>query len=394
MPGDDVVLPCQAEPPEDPSQITVEWGRPDLKPRFVHVWHNQKEYLADQNAAYRGRTSLFHNKLKDGDVSLKLANVRHSDNGRYRCYNPREKTENFAELLVGSVSQPGISLAGLDKSSGEVMLDCSSAGWYPEPELFWLDGEENIMSAGPPETTTDPDGVYSVSSRVMVGKRHNNHFTCRVQQKDINQTRETHIYVPDDFFIAQSDCSVSISFNVILVIMLVFGVLLLIWRNRNTKKKLADKVNEEQLKLMTEVKSSNLEEELKKSNQDQRSIDQQIEALMKMSEELNKQKKQLTDQTEEAEKMLEENEMKLKAVDDEVKNQTENKTERKAQGYLKLKRIIAENNEKLDKRKMGHQKVELITDDLMNRTFEEVKKLKERKQEIEIHIVDIQKQLN
>ncbi|MED6285290.1 hypothetical protein CHARACLAT_027830 [Characodon lateralis] len=63
------------------------------------------------------------------------------------------------------------------------MLDCSSAGWYPEPELFWLDGEGNIMSAGPPETTTDPDGVYSVSSRGMVEKRHNNHFTCRVQKR-------------------------------------------------------------------------------------------------------------------------------------------------------------------------------------------------------------------
>lgn len=101
MPGDDVVLPCHVEHPKDPSQVTVEWGRPDLKPRFVHVWHNQKEFLTDQNKAYKGRTSLLYDKLKDGDFSLKLTNVRHSDNGRYRCYNPAAKKEYFVELLVG-----------------------------------------------------------------------------------------------------------------------------------------------------------------------------------------------------------------------------------------------------------------------------------------------------
>ncbi|MEQ2240443.1 hypothetical protein ILYODFUR_014946 [Ilyodon furcidens] len=249
------------------------------------------------------------------------------------------------------------------------------------------------MSAGPTETTTDPDGVYSVSSRVMVEKRHNN-FTCRVQQKDINQTRQTHIYVPDDFFMAQSDCSVSISFNVILVIIVVSGVVLFIWMSRNKMKKLKDKGNEEQQKLMTEVKSSNLEEELKNRNKDQRSIDQQIEALMKMSEELKEQKKRLTDQTEEAGTMLEENEMKLKAVDDEVTNYMGSMVEKKAYGYLKLKKIIAEINEKLTEKKKAHQQVELITDNLMNRTCDEISKLEKRKQEIENHVVEIKKQLN
>uniref|UniRef100_A0A3B5LDE4 Immunoglobulin V-set domain-containing protein n=1 Tax=Xiphophorus couchianus TaxID=32473 RepID=A0A3B5LDE4_9TELE len=63
MPGEDVVLPCHVDPPLDLSQFTVEWGRPDLKPRFVHVWHNQKEYLADQNKVFKGRTSLKQNTL-------------------------------------------------------------------------------------------------------------------------------------------------------------------------------------------------------------------------------------------------------------------------------------------------------------------------------------------
>ncbi|XP_054876236.1 butyrophilin subfamily 2 member A2-like [Poeciliopsis prolifica] len=395
MPGDDVVLPHRVDPPLDPTQFTVEWGRPDLKPRFVHVWHNQKEYLADQNKLFKGRTSLFNDKLKDGNFSLKLSDVRHSDNGRYRCYIPKEKTEYFINLIVGSVSSPAVSLSGLDVSSSGVMLDCSAAGWYPEPELLWLDADGNIMSAGPAEKSSDPDGVYTVSSRVTVEKRNYNNFTCRVQQRDINQSRETHIHVPDDFFIYESSCSVSISFNVILVIMLVLGVAFMIWMKKQNKKKnkklkkVAQKVSEDQQNLITAAK---LEEEIKKSNKEQKVIDQQIEALMKMSEELKEQKKQLDDQTLEATKTMEEDEKKFKVIDDEI-NQTGNMMEKKAKGYLELKTIIMESKEKMMKIKQNHQEVGFMTDKLIKKTNDEIKKLTERKQEIENHKNEIKKQL-
>lgn len=99
--GEDVVLPCLLDPPRDAAQMTVEWGRPDLEPRFVFVRHAGKEHLAHQNQVYKGRTSLSEDKMKDGDVSLKLSDVRHSDNGRYRCYIPKEIEGHFVDLLVG-----------------------------------------------------------------------------------------------------------------------------------------------------------------------------------------------------------------------------------------------------------------------------------------------------
>ncbi len=83
----------------------------------------------------------------------------------------------------------------ISKIGNQVLLQCESKGWYPQPEVLWLDGEGNVLSAGPAETVRDPDDLFSVSSRVTVEKRHNNRFTCRVQQKNINQTRETHIHV-------------------------------------------------------------------------------------------------------------------------------------------------------------------------------------------------------
>ncbi|XP_068569874.1 butyrophilin subfamily 2 member A1-like [Cebidichthys violaceus] len=176
--------------------MTFEWARPDLNPRFVHVWHERQDLHVNQHPSYKGRTSVSVNKLKHGDVSLTLSKVKLSDKGTYRCYFPDLDKDSTVQLVVGTASSPDISLSGMDRDKGGVVLQCESRGWYPEPEVLWLDGEGNLLSAGPTETVRGPDHRYTVSSRVTVEKRHSNSFTCRVQQRTINQTRETHITVP------------------------------------------------------------------------------------------------------------------------------------------------------------------------------------------------------
>ncbi|XP_054876195.1 uncharacterized protein LOC129351344 [Poeciliopsis prolifica] len=402
MEGDDVVLPCHLGVTVDPDELVVEWGRMDLNPRFVFMWFEGSENINEKNAAYKGRTSVFTDRLKDGDVSLRLTAVKHSDNGRFRCYNPKEIQQYYVDLIVGSVSSPAVSLSGLDVSSSGVMLDCSAAGWYPEPELLWLDADGNIMSAGPAEKSSDPDGVYTVSSRVTVEKRNYNNFTCRVQQRDINQSRETHIHVPDGFFVSQPDCSVSIGSIVILVFTLFIGAAGFIWKWRqteNSKKKLKGEMSDEKKQLMKKEKDklsekkSKLEEEIKYRNEDQRIIDQLIELLMMMSEDLKNQRKTINDQREKTEKMIDEDEKKFNKVIDEERNQTGNKMEYKAEGYLKLKEMMTEILDKLDKSKKDHQQVELMTEKLIDKTSKDVDKLKEMKQKIEKNVQEIKKQL-
>uniref|UniRef100_A0A3Q0RXC2 Ig-like domain-containing protein n=1 Tax=Amphilophus citrinellus TaxID=61819 RepID=A0A3Q0RXC2_AMPCI len=194
--GDDVILPCHLKPASDASAMTFEWARTDLKPRFVHVWHEGQDLHVNQHSAFKGRTSVDIRKLKNGDISLMLSRVKLSDRGTYRCYFPDLDKASAVQLVVGSASLPGVSLAGIDRSISGVVLQCESAGWYPEPELLWLDAEGNLLSAGPTDTLRGPDDLYTVSSRVTVEKRHSNNITCRVQQKDINRSRETHIHVP------------------------------------------------------------------------------------------------------------------------------------------------------------------------------------------------------
>ncbi|XP_078020029.1 butyrophilin subfamily 3 member A2-like isoform X2 [Epinephelus lanceolatus] len=235
--GDDVILPCRLDPPTSASSRTVEWTRPGLDPEYVHVHQDGRLVHQSQNPLYNYRTALFVDQLINGNVSLKLLRVKISDAGKYKCFLPSLRKEAFIQISVGAVSSPVITLAGIDRDKRGVVLQCESAGWHPEPEVLWLDGEGKLLSAGPTETVRGPDDLYTVSSRVTVEKRHSNSFTCRVQQRNINQTTETHIQVPEDFFLPTS-CTASIATSVLFGLLFVFMVVFFVWKWRQNKKEI------------------------------------------------------------------------------------------------------------------------------------------------------------
>uniref|UniRef100_A0A3Q2VA69 Ig-like domain-containing protein n=1 Tax=Haplochromis burtoni TaxID=8153 RepID=A0A3Q2VA69_HAPBU len=229
--GEDITLPCHLVPGENVAAMTSEWTRPDLDPRFVFLWRAGQDLINMKNPSYKGRSSLFTDELKHGNISLKLSKVKPADEGRYRCYIPDKNEEAFIDLVVGAVSSPVISLSNLDKAISGVVLQCESAGWYPEPELLWLDGEGNLLSAGPTETLRGPDDLYTVSSRVTVEKRHSNNITCRVQQRNTNQ---------NEYFQLNSSSAAPIIIGVVVslalsIVLILIGVFF-IWRRNKTSK--------------------------------------------------------------------------------------------------------------------------------------------------------------
>uniref|UniRef100_A0A4W6EFS9 Ig-like domain-containing protein n=1 Tax=Lates calcarifer TaxID=8187 RepID=A0A4W6EFS9_LATCA len=141
--GDDIILPCHLDPAVDAAPMTLEWTRPDLKPNFVHVRRG-------------GRTSLFINELKHGNISLKLSKVKLSDGGTYHCFIPKLDKRSSVELVVGKWTHTVFKYCRfvwsvhLVKNSGRVNMRRQSRG---------------------------PDDLYTVSSRVTVEKRHSNSFT-------------------------------------------------------------------------------------------------------------------------------------------------------------------------------------------------------------------------
>uniref|UniRef100_A0A3Q4BAR2 Ig-like domain-containing protein n=1 Tax=Mola mola TaxID=94237 RepID=A0A3Q4BAR2_MOLML len=96
--GDDVVIQCHLKPSLDVEAETVEWSRPDLEPdlsdrlsriEYVHVHRDHGEFVDMKMAAYVGRTMMFVEEMKHGNISLKIVNVTMTDQGVYRCYVPK-----------------------------------------------------------------------------------------------------------------------------------------------------------------------------------------------------------------------------------------------------------------------------------------------------------------
>ncbi|XP_039678368.1 coxsackievirus and adenovirus receptor-like [Perca fluviatilis] len=82
VPGDDVILPCQAD---DSSIRAVEWSRPDLEPDTVLLYRDGQLDPTLQHPSFKDRVELVDRDLKDGDVSLTLKNVSRHDAGEYEC---------------------------------------------------------------------------------------------------------------------------------------------------------------------------------------------------------------------------------------------------------------------------------------------------------------------
>nr|XP_029511453.1 butyrophilin subfamily 1 member A1-like isoform X2 [Oncorhynchus nerka] len=198
--GDDVILPCTLRHTVSAVHQSIEWQRPDLTPKEVHLYRNEKDDLVLQNPVFSGRTSLFTEELENGNTSLKLTRVKLSDAGNYTCYIPllnHQKT--IIQLLVGAVSRPVIIIGGME--GDEVVLRCEAEGCYPEPVMEWFDAQGRVLpAAGPTETSRDREGCYTVTSHVTVPNSDNNTFTCRVQQLEIKHMKERQVHVPDQMF--------------------------------------------------------------------------------------------------------------------------------------------------------------------------------------------------
>ncbi|KAK7910059.1 hypothetical protein WMY93_014743 [Mugilogobius chulae] len=195
--GDDVVLPCFFQPPRDAAPLTLEWTRPDLDPRFVFVWRLYEELTELKHKQFVDRAFLFLDELKNGNISLKLTNVTPKDSGFYRCFIPAQGQETSVKLIVGSSSSVQMSVAAVDQWRAEVVLQCVSEGWFPEPELWWRDSDGELLSVE--HTGSLSDGLYAVRSTVNVKK--SSTFSCIMSQSSTNLTEQSSMHVSETFFV-------------------------------------------------------------------------------------------------------------------------------------------------------------------------------------------------
>ncbi|KAK7881553.1 hypothetical protein WMY93_029962 [Mugilogobius chulae] len=91
-------LPCPFDPGPD---VVIHWlNPPDDRQHSVHTFYHGSDQLSLQKPAYRGRTQLFEDQIDKGNASLRITDIRLTDEGRYKCYSSTTKGHNEDYITV------------------------------------------------------------------------------------------------------------------------------------------------------------------------------------------------------------------------------------------------------------------------------------------------------
>ncbi|XP_006807857.2 butyrophilin subfamily 3 member A2-like [Neolamprologus brichardi] len=227
--GETVLLPCSITASDDVP--AVEWSREGLPPDIAFLYRDGCETFEMKNPVFRYRTNLIMNELHHGNLSMVISNVQQNDSGKYQCAIVRNTKTVIArvELFVGAVSEPTLSV--VPDVGGGLTLQCEARCWFPEPMIRFLDAQGNEISAEDPKRDKESLGCFTVKRRVTL-QTATNRVTCRVHQPEVNQTRDSEIYISDECMKSSTRIIATAVVTTIMVhtVICVFTVLFLVQR--------------------------------------------------------------------------------------------------------------------------------------------------------------------
>ncbi|NXJ12292.1 BT3A2 protein, partial [Odontophorus gujanensis] len=142
--GKGVVLPCQLEAETISGGLFVQWIFTGKSPNIDVTSYDGKNTLnpVKEDKTYQGRTNFFQTEINKGNLSLHLKNVMISDKGKYICSVTLENWYDEVVVDLDVAAQGDESAVFLDGPMGQgIGLNCKSQGWFPEPEVIWLDSK-------------------------------------------------------------------------------------------------------------------------------------------------------------------------------------------------------------------------------------------------------------
>ncbi|XP_065606280.1 butyrophilin subfamily 3 member A2-like [Cyrtonyx montezumae] len=249
--GQGVVLPCYVVAENIPEIFFVQWIFNGQSQKITVSSHNGKNKKEKQDERYQGRTELFQSEFKAGNMSLHLKNIRSSDKGLYTCmvsFND-EYHDVLIELEVAAKGGvPSIFLRRPKKQG--IGLTCHADGWFPEPEVIWLNGQGQIRKEQPAtKVMMMPSGLYSVQSSMNLMPGADMEVSCRIVNNLLKTMSESRVLISDTFFPSISKWMI---IHLILLCVITIVICAVFFKLRSNHKKAINSV-----KLKTKMEKEN-----------------------------------------------------------------------------------------------------------------------------------------
>ncbi|XP_044837848.1 butyrophilin subfamily 1 member A1-like [Mauremys mutica] len=250
--GGEAVLPCHLSPRMSAENMEVGWLR-SQNSEVVHLYRDGQDQYGEQMLEYRGRTELLKDDITNGRVSLRIRDIRPSDDGQYSCYfqSSASYKDALLELEVTDLgSAPVISVEG--HQDGGIQVVCQSSGWYPEPKAQWRDHQGQLLPSASEEITPEANGLFQTEIAIVLTEESNQKVSCCVRNPRLNQERESAISIAELFFPRVNPWTVALG----LILPLLAGLTALasycFWRQRRTKETLRSDKESEKETLLSE----------------------------------------------------------------------------------------------------------------------------------------------
>ncbi|XP_053904188.1 butyrophilin subfamily 1 member A1-like [Malaclemys terrapin pileata] len=250
--GGETVLPCHLSPRMSAENMEVGWLR-SQDSAVVHLYRDGKDQYGQQMLEYQGRTELLKDDITSGRVSLRIRNIRPSDDGQYTCYfeSSASYKDALLELQVADLgSAPAISVEGHQDRGIRVV--CQSSGWYPEPKTQWRDHQGQLLPSASEEITPEANGLFQTEIVIVLTEESNQKVSCCVRNPRLNQERESVISIAELFFPRDNPWTVALG----LILPLLAGLTALanycFWRQRRAKETLRSDKESEKETLLSE----------------------------------------------------------------------------------------------------------------------------------------------
>ncbi|KAF5925138.1 hypothetical protein HPG69_008815 [Diceros bicornis minor] len=195
--GEDAELPCHLSSNVSAEHMELRWFRKKVSPA-VFVQRDGREQEGEQMAEYRGRATLVGTNITAGRVAVKIHRVKASDDGEYRCFFRQEESykEAIVQLKVAALgSDPYIHMEVQD--SGEIRLECTSVGWYPEPQVQWRTPKGETFPSMSESRNLDEEGLFTVAASVVLRDTSTKNVSCCIQNLLLGQEKEVEISIPE-----------------------------------------------------------------------------------------------------------------------------------------------------------------------------------------------------
>ncbi|KAM6148395.1 butyrophilin subfamily 1 member A1-like [Erethizon dorsatum] len=164
--GGDAELSCWLSPNISAHLMELRWFREQPSPA-VHVRRAGQDKPEEQMPEYHNRTTFVDLDLARGEAAVRIHRVTASDNGSYHCLFTEGRVHEGTTLwlqVAGVGSKPRIQV--IHTQDRGVLAECTSEGWYPEPQIEWRDRRGQTVHAETNFSVSATTGLLAVVSRV------------------------------------------------------------------------------------------------------------------------------------------------------------------------------------------------------------------------------------